>query len=280
MKKRHVHMYEISSECVRPERRQRIHMLPNLPNLSALSDAKKPRKDLTRTAGSGVYCLNTRDTITNCESSVVLQRNALPISIEEFYEAVNFMSQEVRQDSFMGNPVPRKQCTFGPIQYKQYQLVNDTARWPTIVTRVLEATRAFAAQLGIDNPEEYTGVHANFYPDGNSSVQKHADDEKQLIDGAPIFSYTYLDPRNNDFPEMARDFTIWKMKSAGDKVEGKGRLADITLYSGDLLVMQGEMQKQLEHSIEKKQNHPVAPRLNFTVRKFVSRAEANKRKQP
>lgn len=38
------------------------------------------------------------------------------------------------------------------------------------------------------------------------------------------------------------------MSSAGAAVEGKGRLADITLYSGDLLVMQGDMQKYFDHA--------------------------------
>lgn len=250
--------------------------MSSLPNLSALTESKKPRSLLGRKALSGVYCLNTRDTLDKCTSSVVLQRNALPIAPNEFEEAVAFMTDSVRQDSFMGNPVPRKQCTFGPTQYKSYQLVDDVTTWPSIVTRVLQATRAFAAQLKVDNPEEYSGVHANFYPDGNSSVQKHSDNEKQLVEGAPIFSYTYLE---NDDPVLARDFTIWKMKSSGDLVEGAGRLADITLHSGDLLVMQGDMQKHFEHSIEKNQKRPVAPRLNFTVRKFVSRKEAAVRKE-
>jgi alkylated DNA repair dioxygenase AlkB len=250
-----------------------------LPDLSALTESKRPRSELVPDADSGVYCLNTLKTIEKCNSSILLQRSALPITAEEFEKATRFMTDRVRQDTFMGNPVPRKQCTFGPIQYKRYQLVKNVDEWPTIVTRVLEATRAFASQLGIDKPEEYSGVHANFYPDGNSSVQKHSDNEKQLIEGAPIFSYTYL---FGDNPTLARDFTVWKMKSSGDVVEestgrSKARLADITLYSGDLLVMQGEMQKYFEHSIEK-QNRSVAQRLNFTVRKFVPMEEVSKRK--
>jgi hypothetical protein len=135
----------------------------------------------------------------------------------------------------MGNLVPRKQCTFGPVQYKLYQLVSDTAKWPALVNRVLEASRQFAVQLGDPNPEQYTGVHANLYPNGDASVMKHSDAEQQLVEGARIFSFTYLAA---DDPALARDFTIWKMPKGADKVEGKGRLVDVTLFSGDLLVMQ------------------------------------------
>ena len=145
-----------------------------------------------------------------------------------------------------------------------------SAVWPRLVHRVLEATRAFAAQLGIPDPNEYQGVHANFYPDGNSKVQKHADDELQLVPGAPIFSYTYV---QNDDPSLAREFTIWRAPKGADHIEGKGKLVEVTLYSGDLLVMMGDMQRFFHHSIEP-QERPVAPRLNLTVRKFVSRKDA------
>jgi alkylated DNA repair dioxygenase AlkB len=249
--------------------------LPNLPNLSALT--LKPRDQLTRQASDGRYCLDTKDKLDPCQSSVVLQRNALPMLPGEFEQAERFMQEDVRQDTMMGNMVPRKQCTFGPVQYKRYQLVKDESQWPSIVHRVREATRQFAAQLGIPNPEEYTGVHANYYVDGDSKVPKHSDAEKQLVSGAPIFSFTYLVSDNRS---LARDFSIWKMPSAGDAVEGTGRkgsLADITLYSGDLLIMTGDMQKYFNHSIEP-QTRPVAARLNFTVRKFVSHKEAHARK--
>ena len=36
--------------------------------------------------------------------------------------------------------------------------------------KVLAKTKEFAEQLGVPNPEEYIGVHANYYPDGDSSV--------------------------------------------------------------------------------------------------------------
>lgn len=243
-------------------------MLPNLKDLTMF-----PRQPLVRNKGSdsqrvesAIYCLDKNFQLPiPCVSSVLLCRGALPANKVEFDDLANFM-KGVPQQMFMGNPVPRKQCTFGPFKYKTYPLYpND---WPSLVTRVLDATRAFADQLGVDKPEEYTGVHVNFYPDGDSSVSKHADDERQLVTGAPIFSYTYLEGNDNS---LARDFKIWRRPDLKDDsiVEGSGMPVSLRLESGDLLVMMGQMQTFFVHGVEKVRNAPVAPRLNLTVRKFV-----------
>lgn len=248
--------------------------MSGLPNLYHLTHY--PRRDI-RPGGvpNGVYCLDTSARLDPCGSSIVYQRNAIPALSGEFGEAAEFMRTKVRNDSFMGNAILRKQCTFGSVQYKNYQLVSDSASWPTLVHRVLAATVDFARQLKVPKPEEYKAVHANYYPDGDASVAKHTDDELVLDTDAPIFSYTYI---HNDSVDGAREFTIWRMAKGADHIEGKGRLVDITLYSGDLLVMQGDMQKFFLHSIEKKTT-PVHARLNFTVRKFVTRKEAMARQK-
>lgn len=249
--------------------------MSGVPDLTSLT--LRPRRDLHPGPGveSGIYCLDTKERLDPCASSIVYQRNALPATSDEFEQVVDFMRTRVRDDSFMGHPVPRKQCTFGHVKYKQYQLFSDTAEWPALAHRVLSATVQFAKQLGIDAPNEYNAVHANFYPNGDASVAKHADDEVVLIPGAPIFSYTYI---HGDSVGAAREFSIWRMPKGAEHIEGKGKLVDITLYSGDLLIMQGDMQRFFQHSIEKKTT-PVHPRINFTVRKFVSRKEAMARQK-
>ena len=247
-----------------------------LPNLSNLSETKKPRRDLTPNAPNGIYCLNRVDSTDLCSSSVLLYRNALPMLEGEFEEAANFMMNDIKQQYMYGNRVPRKQCTFGPTQYAKYQLVSDESKWPSIVKRVRDATQAFAAQIGIPNPEEYTGVQANYYADEMDSVTKHADNENQLVPGAPIFSFTYI---INDDNSIARGFQIYRMSNAGNLVDGKGKVADVTLQSGDLLIMMGDMQSLFEHGIDKVPNQKVGARLNFTVRKFVPAEEDKKRKR-
>jgi alkylated DNA repair dioxygenase AlkB len=194
----------------------------------------------------------------------------------EFEEAANFMMNDIKQEYFCSNRVPRKQCTFGPVKYQKYQLVPDESKWPSIVTRVRDATRAFAAQIGIPNPEEYTGVQTNYYADEMDSVTEHADDEKQLIPGAPIFSFTYIVNDNNS---LARGFQIYRKTTAGSLVDGKGQVADVTLQSGDLLIMMGDMQDLFKHGIKKLPGQQVGARLNFTVRKFVPSEQVRKRKK-
>jgi len=252
-------------------------MLPSLTGLDLT--APRPRRDLLAPAPpSGVYCLDKLDATEPCDSSVVLVRNALPARPGEFAELATFMRDEVRQETMMGNRVPRKQCTFGPVQYKQYQLISDENRWPSLVTRALEATRALAAQMGDPHPEEYNSLQANYYADEDDSVIKHTDAEPELVPGAPIFSFTWILEDDN---EAARPFSIWRMSGEHAKHidlathhKSKSRLVDLTLYSGDLLVMRGEMQRFFNHSIEKRLAERAAPRLNLTARKKRSRKEA------
>lgn len=251
----------------------------SLPNLSDLPLNPLPRNHLQPTKEprrheSGLYCLDRPDEVPEpCRSHVLLWRGVLPARDGEFEELSRFM-MGVRTDKCMGCDVPRKQCTFGPVEYKTYELFTpEKCVWPTLVTRVLEATRRIAAGMGVPDPEGYTGVHVNYYADENSSVRMHADDEKQLVVGAPIFSYTYIE---NDDNSLARDFRIAVKPGNGDVVKGlvkrQATVAKIRLESGDLLVMLGEMQTYFEHGVDKVKGAPVAPRLNLTVRKFVPKA--------
>jgi alkylated DNA repair dioxygenase AlkB len=256
-------------------------MAQELPPLTRLSlQPAKPRSALKpgRETEDGVYCLDCETALTPCTARVILYRKAVPLLPGEFAAAVRVMTgEDVPQQMCMGRPVPRQQATFGPVKYKTYPLLPLCAM--PLAQRLLEATRVFAAQLGDPHPEQYTGVHVNYYADGDCSVMRHSDDERQLVPGARIFSYTYLE---SDLDRLARDFTIWK-KAGCDAIEGKGKIARVTLYSGDLIIMDENMQETTEHSIEKVKSCEVAPRLNFTVRKFVSMEEANaaaKRKAP
>ena len=83
----------------------------------------------------------------------------------------------------------------------------------------------------------------------------------------------------NDDRSRARGFQIYRQSSAGDAVDGKGQLADVTLYPGDLLVMMGDMQEHFNHGIKQLPGQTIGARLNFTVRKFVDRNEVMKRKR-
>ena len=232
-------------------------------------------------AEDGFYCLDKETGTDPCASHLVLKRGALSATDEEFDEAESFFKTDVRATpSFRGNPVTRKQATFGSTKYKTYQLFEDATKWPRLVQKVIDATQVFAEALQVAHPEEYVAVHANYYEDGDAGVSAHADDESQLVSDAAIFSYTFLKDKQN---ERARKFVI-AVKPAkagaadeagaagGGGVQGRGKVATVTLESGDLLVMGGQMQRWFTHELPKTQKgsdpSAVAPRLNFTVRRF------------
>lgn len=248
---------------------------------------KRPRRELmSPTPPSGIYCLDKLDSTDPCNSSVLLAKQAFLPHAGEFESLANFMIHKVKQEKIYGKRVPRKQCTFGPVKYKKYQLFSDESVWPSLVKKCLDFTRRFASALGVRNPNDFSGVHVNYYADGRDSVQKHTDAEDELVRGEPIFSFTFIEGDRN---EAARDFTIWKKANArgiDPAPEGSNStlLVRIKLESGDLLIMRGDMQEFFLHGIEKVEDvegdlGKVAPRLNLTIRKFMSKEEVARMKK-
>ena len=248
--------------------------LPNLSNLNVQTAERQPRSALSASerAEDGLYCLDKRDSIDPCRSYIILKRAAIQATPEEFDEAVAFFVNEPRTAGKIihGRQSSRRECTFGTVQYKKYHLV-EPPRWPALVHRIVAATQAFAAQLGIPEPNDYDSVHGNYYPDEGAGVVAHADDEPQLIPGAPIFSYTFLKDDDNT---RAREFVI-KAKPKKDHIDKTTGGIKVRLESGDLLVMAGDMQTDFQHELPKLSGEPegrYAPRLNFTARRFVAAA--------
>lgn len=249
-------------------------MLPNLSSLNVLTAERKPRSALSASerAEDGLYCLDKRNDIDPCRSYIILKRAAIQATPEEFDEAEAFFRANLPHSfKFMTSTVTRQQCTFGLVKYKHYTLFDEPEKWPALVRRTIAATQAFAAQLGIPEPNDYDSVHGNYYPDEGAGVIAHADDEPQLVPGAPIFSYTFLKDDDNT---RAREFVI-KAKPKRDHIDKTTGGIKVRLESGDLLVMAGDMQADFFHELPKLSGQPegvYAPRLNFTVRRFVAAA--------
>jgi alkylated DNA repair dioxygenase AlkB len=245
-------------------------------------------------APSGVYCLDDA-----CQSSVVLKRGALPSTPEDINALETFMSDDLLvlpTPNTMGgyeNPdmpitaatptwklakdqdgnvhrlwktrVRRKQATFGA-KYDFGQSNTTIAlddRSPSLVRDCLTYAKGLAKERGLPH-EQYNGVHVNLYSDGKAGVAKHFDKEADMVQGYPIFSFTYLGVTN----PQPRSFSIYK----NDKL--KTKIADVLLHSGDLLIMQGDMQQYFLHGVEAttKKQFENARRLNLTVRAFHSAA--------
>ncbi|SEN87863.1 Alkylated DNA repair dioxygenase AlkB [bacterium A37T11] len=95
----------------------------------------------------------------------------------------------------------------------------------------------------------FNSVLLNYYRDGNDSVAWHADNEKELGPKPDIASLSLGQPRSFDFRNKANHQLKY----------------ELTLQSGSLLIMRGDLQNYWEHRIPKS-NKPMRPRINLTFR--------------
>lgn len=151
--------------------------------------------------------------------------------------------------------VRRRQITFGATYDFGQKTQSDqrpVSQWPEAVQMALHKTKEMARRLGF-SPDMYNVVHVNYYPDGRAGIAAHADDEKQMVPGAPIFSFS-LSP-------LPRRFRISHKNNS---------VADVMLNGGDILVMMGDMQKHFKHSVPPTtaKKYETSYRLNLTVRAF------------
>ena len=92
----------------------------------------------------------------------------------------------------------------------------------------------------------------NYYPDGNSSISYHRDDERDLVEGDGIYSVSFGTKRK--FYLKHNDGTVYKCN----------------LEDGDVLIMEGETQKHFKHSVPIETKVHEA-RINLTFRNIVNK---------
>ena len=272
----------------------------SVPNLASLT--MHPRRDLTPDAVNGVYCLDSLDDLSKCDSSVIIIRKALDFTEEETQALDDFMSDDAK---VAPTPNPnnskmnllRKQVTFGAsynFGQKSPSILTQVGEWPVAVQKALEYGKRVAIEKGIAS-ELYNGVHANLYPHGGAGVAAHSDSEVDLVKGLPILSFTLLNGDMKPRPftiyrpqtgaEREEQLRAWSVKVEADKLVGKKGtskpsplpipIANVVLGHGDLIIMQGMMQDFFKHGIEAAKpakDFKNARRLNLTVRAFKPEA--------
>jgi alkylated DNA repair dioxygenase AlkB len=116
--------------------------------------------------------------------------------------------------------------------------------WQDWTPALLEVRSRLEEKIGV----RFNGVLANFYENERDSVSPHADDERDMVAGAPIASVSL---------GCVREFVVRHMISRARHV--------IPLEHGSLLVMSGDTQKVSRHSIPKAKR-ACDPRVNLTFR--------------
>jgi alkylated DNA repair dioxygenase AlkB len=279
--------------------------MSTLPDLSSLT--LNPHTDISEDAPDGVYCLDHVNDLKDCNSSIVIVRNAMPFSQQATQELEAYMADETKVEktkTMYGGYLLRRQATFGANYNFGQQATTipyPVESWPEAVQTALRTAKTMAEQLGVD-PSVYNAVHANWYPNGNAGVDAHADSEGDMVKGNPIFSFTLLAgdivPRNfsilrkpnaAEIESQRTDFEhkreerylklVQKATEAGKPPPTRPKtpfssqpilLHNVKLGHGDVLIMQGGMQTYYLHSVAKDARKALANarRINLTVRAF------------
>lgn len=106
------------------------------------------------------------------------------------------------------------------------------------------------------NEDIYKMCLVNWYRDGNDYIGFHSDDEKQIIDGTPIYSISI---------GAKRKFILKKRNNINDDCLDN---YELDLENGSLVIMCGFCQKTHQHSVPKSKKD-IGMRINFTFRAFL-----------
>lgn len=114
-------------------------------------------------------------------------------------------------------------------------------------TAELQNLRSIVEQV---TDTRYNSCLLNLYHNGNEGVGWHSDDEKCLVENAPIASLSFGAERTFRF-----------------KHKQTGRLISVVLENGSLLLMSGAIQKHWLHSLPKSKTI-LTTRINLTFRRM------------
>ena len=144
--------------------------------------------------------------------------------------------------------IPRLQCWIGDegceYRYSGKQLNRQIWSQDLIMIR-----KKIYKELKID----FNSVLANYYRDGKDSMGWHSDDEKELGPDPTIASISFGSERDLVFRNKITKETI-----------------AIPQTNGCLILIDGETQKNWQHSIKKTQK-VIGPRINLTFRNIINK---------
>lgn len=233
-----------------------------------------------------------------CDSALVLLRHAVSVdAVGAEYKPMHARCFEYLRDDALvpptrnpynaGSVLLRKQITFRARDAVDYSFSGQSVRnmpldeAPDLVRRVLDFTKQLVAanreyaKWADADPDMYNAVHCNLYATPAAGVKAHQDAESQLVQKMPIFSYTFLASVDGSGTVQPREFEIATpyLKQVGGKnprlERDFKRVAGVTLGDGDLLIMQGDVQKEWFHRIVPGNKlHANTMRINMTVRAF------------
>lgn len=182
-----------------------------------------------------------------CQGDLVYYPDFYDVQAAEHFfkicvEQLNWRQEQIKM---FGKQVtiPRLQAWYGDAdaKYKYSGLLLIPLPWDETLLTIKEHCQN---QLN----SHFNSVLANYYRDNNDSMGWHSDNEKQLGVQPTIASVSF---------GQERKFCV-KHKCSGEKI-------NLTLQSGSLLVMQGDLQQNWQHALPKS-TKPLQGRVNLTFR--------------
>lgn len=184
----------------------------------------------------------------------------------EFYIIHKFISNQQEVYEELKNTIPfkqeksivfgkeylqkRLQCLLGE-ENKSYTYAG-IERYPepmtNTLTNIMNKTQKIVETINKNHPK-YTSVLSNYYKDGTNKIDKHSDNEKDMIKDSIISSVSL---------GCDRYFDIYS------KETGK-RIKRLTLKGGSLLLMGKNSQKKTKHAVPL-QKEVTEGRINLTYR--------------
>ena len=142
--------------------------------------------------------------------------------------------------------IPRLQCWIGDegCEYRYSGKQLNRQIWNQDLTMI---RKKIFKELKID----FNSVLANYYRDGKDSMGWHSDDEKELGPNPTIASISFGSERDLVFRNKISKKTL-----------------TIPQTNGCLILIDGETQKNWQHSIKKTQK-VIGPRINLTFRNII-----------
>jgi alkylated DNA repair dioxygenase AlkB len=187
------------------------------------------------------------------DSWMRVELDAIPCTKEQF-DAMWATCPKVKEKITMfkrTSDVPRFQKLFGEASYSfSGMTLKPDPEIPDLVQRCLDKAREMHPGC------TFNGGLVNYYPDGESYISMHSDDESSLEPDAPILSFSF---------GSVRTFVVKAKEGVTDVIV---REIKIPTQNGSLIAMGGKIQRQFLHGVPKaaKADGDVGPRLNITIR--------------
>ena len=174
-----------------------------------------------------------------------------PIDSDEFLtKLISKLSWESMVIKMFGKDttIPRLQCWIGDegCDYKYSGKKLNRQNWTKDLTMI---RKKIYKELKMD----FNSVLVNYYRDGKDSMGWHSDDEKELGPNPTIASISFGSERDLVFRNKITKETL-----------------AIPQTNGCLILIDGETQRNWQHSIKKTQK-VIGPRINLTFRNIINK---------